>query len=122
MFRDKLGLFELRGALAGLLLGGSCALSSTSPPIRPPPTFGRMPSICSISSAPADLLSSVTAAPQTPQTLTEKIVQRYSVGLAPGERAKAGDHVTLAPHHYMTHDNSGPVALKFKSIGASEIP
>lgn len=56
-----------------------------------------------------------------PQTLTEKIVQRYSVGLAPGKKVKAGDYVTLSPHHCMTHDNSWPVALKFMSIGASKV-
>lgn len=61
------------------------------------------------------------SAPQTPQTLTEKIVQRYSVGLPPGKRVKAGDYVTLEPHHCMTHDNSWPVAMKFMSIGASKI-
>lgn len=53
--------------------------------------------------------------------MTEKIVQRYSVGLAPGKKVKAGDYVTLSPHHCMTHDNSWPVALKFMSIGASKI-
>ncbi|KAK3498925.1 putative homoaconitase precursor [Neurospora hispaniola] len=59
--------------------------------------------------------------PQVPQTLTEKIVQRYSVGLAPGKKVKSGDYVTLQPHHCMTHDNSWPVAMKFMSIGASKI-
>lgn len=48
-------------------------------------------------------------------------MQRYSVGLAEGKKVKAGDYVTLAPHHCMTHDNSWPVALKFMSIGASKI-
>ncbi|PSS00737.1 homoaconitase [Coniella lustricola] len=68
------------------------------------------------------LLSSLkTPTTATPQTLTEKIVQRYSVGLAPGKKVKAGDYVTLSPHHCMTHDNSWPVALKFMSIGASKI-
>lgn len=68
------------------------------------------------------LLSSLKTPPTTtPQTLTEKIVQRYSVGLAPGKKVKAGDYVTLSPHHCMTHDNSWPVALKFMSIGASKI-
>ncbi|SPO06953.1 probable Homoaconitase, mitochondrial [Cephalotrichum gorgonifer] len=64
---------------------------------------------------------SSNAVPTSPQTLVEKIVQRYSVGLAPGKKVKAGDYVTLAPHHCMTHDNSWPVALKFMSIGASKI-
>lgn len=67
------------------------------------------------------VLSSLKTPLSTPQTLTEKIVQRYSVGLAPGKKVKAGDYVTLAPHHCMTHDNSWPVALKFMSIGASKI-
>ena len=66
-------------------------------------------------------VSTLQSAPQTPQTLTEKIVQRYSVGLAPGKKVRSGDYVTLSPHHCMTHDNSWPVALKFMSIGASEI-
>lgn len=64
---------------------------------------------------------SSTTAVQTPQTLTEKIVQRYSVGLAPGKKVRAGDYVTLAPHRLMSHDNSWPIALKFMSIGASKI-
>lgn len=72
--------------------------------------------------AAASLLSSLKTAPtSTPQTLTEKIVQRYSLGLAPGKKLKSGDYVTLSPHHCMTHDNSWPVALKFMSIGASKI-
>ncbi|KAI9890897.1 MAG: mitochondrial Homoaconitase [Vezdaea aestivalis] len=67
------------------------------------------------------LLSSLKSAPSTPQTLTEKIVQRYSQGLAKDKLVKSGDYVTLSPHKCMTHDNSWPVALKFMSIGASEI-
>ncbi|KAI1260540.1 mitochondrial Homoaconitase [Xylariaceae sp. FL1019] len=71
----------------------------------------------------ADILlsSQKPAAPTNPQTLTEKIVQKYSVGLAPGKKVKAGDYVTLKPHHCMTHDNSWPVATKFMDIGASKI-
>lgn len=67
------------------------------------------------------ILPSFKATSTTPQTLTEKIVQGYSVGLAPGKKVKAGDYVTLSPHHCMTHDNSWPVALKFMSIGASKV-
>jgi len=55
---------------------------------------------------------------RTPQTLTEKIVQRYSLGLADGKVVKSGDYVTLSPFR---DDNSWPVALKFMSIGASKI-
>ncbi|CAG8971971.1 hypothetical protein HYALB_00003309 [Hymenoscyphus albidus] len=67
------------------------------------------------------ILSSLKSPPRVAQTLTEKIVQRYSLGLPENKFVKAGDYVTLSPHHCMTHDNSWPVALKFMSIGASKI-
>ncbi|KAK9441475.1 homoaconitate hydratase [Metarhizium brunneum] len=60
-------------------------------------------------------------APALAQTLTEKIVQRYSTDLPPGKKVKAGDYVTLKPSICMTHDNSWPVAMKFMQMGASEI-
>ncbi|TKA24071.1 Homoaconitase, mitochondrial [Salinomyces thailandicus] len=74
-----------------------------------------------LEAASPDLLSRAAPRPTTPQTLTEKIVQRYSHGLADGKFVKSGDYVTLSPHHCMTHDNSWPVATKFMSIGASKI-
>lgn len=55
------------------------------------------------------------------QTLREKIVQRYSVGLAKDQYVKSGDYVALSPHYCMTHDNSLPTMLKFMSMGASKI-
>ncbi|KAJ4269480.1 mitochondrial Homoaconitase [Fusarium torreyae] len=55
------------------------------------------------------------------QTLVEKIAQQYAVGLAPGKVVKAGDYVTLAPHHCMTHDNTFPVYTKWAGLGASKI-
>lgn len=55
------------------------------------------------------------------QTAIEKIVNRYSVGLDEGEKVHAGDFVTIRPKHVMTHDNTGAVIPKFKSIGASRI-
>lgn len=68
------------------------------------------------------ILSGLKAAyTKVPQTLTEKIVQKYSLGLAPSKSVLSGDYVTLSPHHCMTHDNSWPVALKFMSIGATKI-
>ncbi len=67
------------------------------------------------------ILSSLKSSPRVPQTLTEKIVQQYAVGLANDKFVKAGDYVTISPHHCMTHDNSWPVALKFMSIGASKL-
>ena len=70
----------------------------------------------------SSILSSIkSSTPKTPQTLTEKIVQKYSLGLAPSKVVQTGDYVTIAPHRCMTHDNSWPVALKFMSIGASQI-
>lgn len=69
----------------------------------------------------ANFLSTLQETPKTPQTLTEKIVQRYAVGVAKDKVLRSGDYVTLQPHKCMTHDNSWPVALKFMSIGATKI-
>lgn len=69
----------------------------------------------------AAVFSSMQASKAVPQTLTEKIVQQYSVGLAKDKFVKSGDYVTISPHRCMTHDNSWPVALKFMSIGASKL-
>lgn len=59
--------------------------------------------------------------PKRPQNLTEKIIQKYSVGLPQGKFVKTGDYVTIKPHALLTHDNSMPVINKFRSIGASKI-
>ncbi|KAF5020863.1 hypothetical protein F66182_7118 [Fusarium sp. NRRL 66182] len=69
----------------------------------------------------AELQSRKPVTVENPQTLTEKIVQRYAVGLAPGKKVKAGDYVTLSPHHCMTHDNTAAVMNKFKGLGATSI-
>ncbi|RMD43511.1 hypothetical protein DV735_g1649, partial [Chaetothyriales sp. CBS 134920] len=69
----------------------------------------------------AAVLASIKTAPRIPQTLTEKIVQKYAVGLPKDKFVKSGDYVTISPHHCMTHDNSWPVALKFMSIGATKV-
>ncbi len=55
-----------------------------------------------------------------PQTAIEKIVQRYAAGLEAGARVHAGDFVRIRPKHVMTHDNTGAVIPKFKSIFVSE--
>lgn len=47
-----------------------------------------------------------------PQTIIEKVVQKYAVGLADGKAVKAGDYVMIRPEHVMTHDNTGPVISK----------
>lgn len=69
----------------------------------------------------ANFLSTFKQTTTIPQTLTEKIVQKYAVGVAEGKVLRSGDYVTLQPHKCMTHDNSWPVALKFMSIGATKI-
>lgn len=69
----------------------------------------------------SSFLNSSKSATPVPQTLTEKIVQRYAVGLPDGKFVQSGDYVTLQPYRCMTHDNSWPVATKFMSIGATKI-
>lgn len=54
------------------------------------------------------------------QNLTEKIVQKYAVGLEAGEIVQSGDIVSIKPRNVMTHDNTGAVLSKFKSIGAEK--
>ncbi|KAF4303916.1 putative homoaconitase protein [Botryosphaeria dothidea] len=69
----------------------------------------------------SSLLSSLQKPQRVPQTLTEKIVQKYAVGLPDGKFVRSGDYVTISPAHCMTHDNSWPVALKFMGIGGTKI-
>ncbi|KAF9982652.1 mitochondrial Homoaconitase [Modicella reniformis] len=54
-----------------------------------------------------------------PQNMIEKIAQRYAVDLAPNHTVRSGDFVTIRPEHVLTHDNTGAVISKFKSIGAA---
>lgn len=56
-----------------------------------------------------------------PQTLIEKIAQRYAVGLLPNQIVQSGDYITIRPAYVMTHDNTGAVIPKFKSIGATKL-
>ncbi|WBW70862.1 homoaconitate hydratase Lys2 [Schizosaccharomyces osmophilus] len=56
-----------------------------------------------------------------PQTITEKIVQRFAQNLPEGKFVRSGDYVTIKPKHCMSHDNSWPVALKFMGIGAEKV-
>ncbi|MFA7421082.1 MAG: homoaconitase [Melioribacteraceae bacterium] len=55
------------------------------------------------------------------QTLVEKIAQRYSLGLSKDQVVRSGDYVTIQPEYVMTHDNTGAVIPKFKSIGATKL-
>lgn len=55
------------------------------------------------------------------QNLTEKIVQKYAVGLPDGKKVFSGDYVSIKPAHCMLHDNSWPVATKFMGLGAKKV-
>lgn len=55
------------------------------------------------------------------QNLTEKIVQKYAVGLPPNKKVVSGDYVSIRPAHCMSHDNSWPVATKFMGLGAKKV-
>jgi homoaconitate hydratase len=57
--------------------------------------------------------------PRIPQTVIEKVVQKYAVGLPEGKVVKAGDYVMIQPEHVMTHDNTGPVISKCVSFTSS---
>ncbi|KAK9767382.1 mitochondrial Homoaconitase [Basidiobolus ranarum] len=54
------------------------------------------------------------------QNLVEKITQKYSLELPEGYKVKSGDFVSIQPEHVLTHDNTGAVMSKFKSIGAGK--
>jgi homoaconitate hydratase len=56
-----------------------------------------------------------------PQTLIEKLAQKYAVGLSPDHEVHAGDYLSIKPAYVMTHDNTGAVIPKFKSIGAKKL-
>lgn len=53
--------------------------------------------------------------------MTEKIVQRYAVGLPEGKLVQSGDYISLAPEYCMTHDNTWPIILRYMSMGATQI-
>lgn len=55
------------------------------------------------------------------QTLVEKIAQKFAVGLDPKHEVHAGDYLSIKPAYVMTHDNTGAVIPKFKSIGAKKL-
>ena len=56
--------------------------------------------------------ATATERPRIPQTIIEKVVQKYAVGLPADKVVKAGDYVMIRPEHVMTHDNTGPVISK----------
>jgi homoaconitate hydratase len=52
------------------------------------------------------------------QTLIEKIAQKFAVGLKKDFEVHSGNYLSIKPAYVMTHDNTGAVIPKFKSIGA----
>ncbi len=55
------------------------------------------------------------------QNLIEKIAQKYAYGLEEGEKVYAGSFISIKPAYIMTHDNTGAVIPKFRSIGAKKL-
>jgi len=58
------------------------------------------------------------------QTLVEKIAQSAAadaVGLDKNHEVHSGDYIMIQPAYVMTHDNTGAVIPKFKSIGAKKL-
>ena len=55
------------------------------------------------------------------QNIVEKIAQKYAVGIEKDQKAKSGDFISIRPAYVMTHDNTGAVIPKFKSIGAHKL-
>ncbi|MFQ5805919.1 MAG: homoaconitase [Phycisphaerae bacterium] len=56
-----------------------------------------------------------------PQTLIEKIAQRFAVGLPEAHEVRSGDYLSIRPAHVMTHDNTAAVIPKFKAMGATHV-
>jgi homoaconitate hydratase len=56
-----------------------------------------------------------------PQTLVEKIAQRFAVNLPTGKVVQSGDYLSIRPAFVMTHDNTGAVIPKFRSTGAKKV-
>ncbi len=55
------------------------------------------------------------------QNIIEKIAQKYAVGLDENHEVQSGDFISIRPAYIMTHDNTGAVIPKFKSIGATKL-
>ncbi|UCD37271.1 MAG: homoaconitase [Fidelibacterota bacterium] len=56
-----------------------------------------------------------------PQNLIEKIAQRFALGLEEGHQVHSGDFISIRPAYVMTHDNTGAVMNKFRTIGATKM-
>ena len=56
-----------------------------------------------------------------PQNLVEKIIQNFASGLDTEHEVHSGEYLMIRPAYVMTHDNTGAVIPKFKSIGATKM-
>ena len=56
-----------------------------------------------------------------PQNLIEKIAQKYTFNLSPGQIVHSGDYISICPAYVMTHDNTGAVIPKFITMGATRL-
>ncbi len=54
------------------------------------------------------------------QNLVEKIAQKFALDVPSNHKVKSGEFITISPAYVMTHDNTGAVIPKFKSIGATK--
>jgi homoaconitate hydratase len=54
------------------------------------------------------------------QTVVEKIAQAH-MAEGPDRPLRAGDFLSIRPHHVMTHDNTSAVMSKFKAIRAAKL-
>jgi len=54
------------------------------------------------------------------QTVVEKIAQAH-MAEGPSRPLRAGDFLSIRPHHVMTHDNTSAVMSKFRGIGAARL-
>ncbi len=55
------------------------------------------------------------------QNYIEKIAQKYAVNLEPNSEIHSGEIISIRPAYVMTHDNTGAVIPKFRSIGATKL-
>ena len=55
------------------------------------------------------------------QNLVEKIAQKFAVNFSSQREVHSGDYITIKPAYIMTHDNTGAVIPKFRSIGATRM-
>ncbi|MBI2416778.1 MAG: homoaconitase [Ignavibacteriales bacterium] len=55
------------------------------------------------------------------QNLIEKIAQKHAFGWDNAKEVHSGEYLSIQPAYIMTHDNTGAVIPKFKSIGATKL-